>query len=77
MITGAVMLFSSVAMANAHHKNKTTRVQAEVTSSTPITQQVVQKVPEQQCSIVDVPTYSQGNASTGDVLAGYYRWCYW
>ena len=70
MITGAVMLFSSVAMANAHHKNKTTRVQAEVTSSTPITQQVVQKVPEQQCSIVDVPIYSQGNASTGDVLAG-------
>ena len=70
MITGAVMLFSSVAMANAHHKNKTMRVQAEVTSSTPITQQVVQKVPEQQCSIVDVPIYSQGNASTGDVLAG-------
>ena len=32
MITGA-MLFSSVAMANAHHKNKTMRVQAEVTSS--------------------------------------------
>ena len=47
MITGAVMLFSSVAMANAHHKNKTMRVQAEVTSSTPITQQVVQKIPEQ------------------------------
>ena len=70
MITGAVMLFSSVAMANAHHKNKTMRVQAEVTSSTPITQQVVQKVPEQQCGIVDVPIYSQGSASTGDVLAG-------
>ena len=45
MITGAVMLFSSVAMANAHHKNKTMRVQAEVTSSIQITQQVVQKVP--------------------------------
>ena len=70
MITGAVMLFSSVAMANAHHKNKSVRVQAEVVSSTAITQQVVQKVPEQQCGIVDVPIYSQGSASTGDVLAG-------
>ena len=40
MITGAVMLFSSVAMANAHHINKTVRVQAEVVSSTAITQQV-------------------------------------
>ena len=46
------------------------RVQAEVISSTAITQQVVQKIPEQQCSVVDVPIYSQNNASTGDVLAG-------
>ena len=30
LVTGMVMLFSSVAMANAHHKNKTVRVQAEV-----------------------------------------------
>lgn len=70
MVTGAVMLFSSVAMANAHHKNKTVRVQAEVISSNVITQQVVQRVPEKQCNLVDVPIYSQGNASTGDVLAG-------
>ena len=55
LVTGMVMLFSSVAMANAHHKNKTVRVQAEVISSTAITQQVVQKIPEQQCSVVDVP----------------------
>ena len=71
MITGAVMLFSSVAMANAHHINKTVRVQAEVVSSTAITQQVVQKIPEQQCRIVDVPIYStQNNATTGDVIVG-------
>ena len=70
LVTGMVMLFSSVAMANAHHKNKTVRVQAEVISSTAITQQVVQKIPEQQCSVVDVPIYSEIIASTGDVLAG-------
>ena len=72
MITGAVMLFSSVAMANAHHINKTVRVQAEVVSSTAITQQVVQKVPEQQCSIVDVPIYgsTSGGASGSDILGG-------
>ena len=69
-VTGMVMLFSSVAMASAHHKNKTVRVQAEVVSSTAITQQVVQKVPEQQCNLVDVPIYSQGNASTGEVFTG-------
>ena len=62
MITGAVMLFSSVAMANV--------LQAEVTSSSNYTTGCTEKVPEQQCSIVDVPTYSQGSASTGDVLAG-------
>ena len=49
-VTGMVMLFSSVAMASAHHKNKTVRVQAEVVSSNVITQQVVQKVPEKQTS---------------------------
>ena len=60
LVTGMVMLFSSVAMANAHHKNKTMRVQAEVISSTAITQQVVQK--SSNNGVVDV--HSQNNAST-------------
>jgi|TARA_B100000035_G_scaffold110766_1_gene94035 uncharacterized protein YcfJ len=64
-LIGSVMLLSTTANAN------TTRIQVETVSSTAITQQVVQKTPSQQCSIVDVPIYStQNNASTGDVLFG-------
>ena len=65
-LIGSVMLLSTTANAN------TTRIQVETVSSTAITQQVVQKTPSQQCSIVDVPIYgsTSGGASGSDILNG-------
>lgn len=43
----------------------------EVESSTPISKNIVQRVPQTVCNIVQVPVYDyRGQASSGDVLVG-------
>mgnify|MGYP001548210906 FL=1 len=45
-------------------------VTGTVTGVYPQYQSVVNKVPRQTCTVVDVPVYGQGQASTGDVVMG-------
>lgn len=43
-------------------------IQAQVTKVTPMYKQVVERIPQQSCQVVEVPIYDK--ASTGDVFLG-------
>ena len=69
-IVTIIALTMSVFTTNVMASNATATIDGTVISSTAIMQDQVKNVPQESCTIVDVPIYGGGQATAGDAIAG-------
>jgi uncharacterized protein YcfJ len=69
-IVTIIALTMSVFTTNVMASNATATIDGTVISSTAMMQDQVKNVPQESCTIVDVPIYGGGQATAGDAIAG-------
>ena len=69
-IVTIIALTMSVFTTNVMSSNATATIDGTVISSTAMMQDQVKNVPQESCTIVDVPIYGGGQATAGDAIAG-------
>jgi uncharacterized protein YcfJ len=69
-IVTIIALTMSIFTTNVMASNATATINGTVLSSTAIMQDQVKNVPQESCTIVDVPIYGGGQATAGDAIAG-------
>ena len=69
-IVTIIALTMSVFTTNVMASNATATIDGTVISSTAIMQDQVKNVPQESCTIVDVPIYGGGQSTAGDAIAG-------
>ena len=69
-IVTIIALTMSVFTTNVMASNATATIDGTVISSTAIMQDQVKNVPQESCTIVDVPIYGGGQATAADEITG-------
>ena len=69
-IVTIIALTMSVFTTNVMASNATATIDGTVISSTAIMQDQVKNVPQESCTIVDVPIYGGGQATAADAITG-------